>query len=60
MTKTDISKSKPSGKSKDTRQSINKSNDTELAQLKEALKTSEDNFSSLLERNADGIIILDA
>ena len=54
MTKADISKSKPSVKSKDTDSA------TELAQLKEALKTSEDNFSSLLERNADGIIILDA
>ena len=59
MTKTDISKLKPSGKPKDNKQSIIISNATELAQLKEALKASEDNFFSLLERNADGIVILD-
>ena len=60
MTKPNVFELKSSGESQETGQEAPENTITELAHLKEALKTSEENYMSLIEQNADGIVILSA
>jgi PAS domain S-box-containing protein len=59
MTKTDISKLKPSGKSKETKQSAPENKTTERKHIEDALKASEQNFRNLLDSSFIGIRISD-
>ena len=59
MTKTDISKLKPSGKSKETKQSAPENKTTEHKRIEDALKASEQNFRNLLDSSFIGIRISD-
>ena len=60
MTKPDISELKLSAKSQETGLDVHESTIAELKQLQEALKVSEDNYFSLIEHNADGIVVLNS
>ena len=59
MTKTDISKLKPTGKSKDIRQRVLENKATPRKRVEDALKASEQNFRNLLDSSFVGIRILD-
>ena len=59
MTKTDKSKLKPSGKSKDIRQRVLENKATPRKRVEDALKASEQNFRNLLDSSFVGIRILD-
>jgi len=58
MTKSDKSTSKSAEKPAKKKQYVPEDNVTGLKRAKEALKVSEDNYFSLIEQNADGIVIL--
>jgi diguanylate cyclase (GGDEF)-like protein/PAS domain S-box-containing protein len=60
MTKPDISELKLSAKSQETGLDVHERTIAELKQLQEALKVSEDNYFSLIEHNADGIVVLNS
>ena len=58
MTKSDKSTSKSAEKPAKKKQYVPEDNITGLKRAKEALKVSEDNYFSLIEQNADGIVFL--
>ena len=58
MINPDRSRSKSSGIPEKTRQVVLEDIIAELKQTKEALKIAEENYSSLVEKSADGIVIL--